>query len=169
MNSHPIEILVCTATPDDLTAMLKIEQSAFPKNRWASRHTLELRMELFPPGNSVAVANGEVVGFCNGFPIGNLTTQKQLDPGDSELFLKYGNNWLLRNVAVSPEFQGMGVGSQLVNNQLEVAKNFNSEFIRFTATPNLDNFYLQLGFNKIREAEDFHGVPQALWEKKLTA
>ncbi len=156
-----------TATQDDLSAMLNVEQSAFPEHRWASKETLKLRMELFPEGNLVAIANKEVVGFSNGFPIEDLRTQEQLDPVDIKLFMQGGNNWLIRNVAVMPKIQGIGIGEKLVLEQVKRAKNNNSQFIRLTATPNLDNFYSRLGFLKIREAEVFHGIRQALWEMQL--
>jgi predicted N-acetyltransferase YhbS len=167
MSNSQCDIIVRFATVADLSDMLEVEQNAFPKGRWASRETLELRLELFSLGCFIAVINAKVVGFCNGFPIGDLLTQVQLDPEDGELFLKDGENWLLRNVAVFPDFQRRGVGGQLVNSQIEAAIKNGSKYIRFTATPNLDNFYSGLGFVKTREAEIFHGVPQALWQKQL--
>ncbi len=168
MKNNRAKVDIRRALNEDLRSMLSVEQHAFPKHRWASFETLQNRLELFPFGNFVAVFNHEIIGFCNGFPIGDLTTQQQLDPGDRELFSKDGRNWLLRNVAVSPEFQGQGIGSELVASQLDTARQNNSNYLRFTATPNLDSFYSRLGFKKIREPEDFHGLPQALWEMKLS-
>ncbi len=155
------------ATQDDLSSMLNVEQCAFPEHRWASEDTLKLRMDLFPNGNLVALAKNEVAGFCNGFPIGDLRTQEQLDPIDIKLFMQSGKNWLIRNVAVLPKLQGIGIGEKLVLAQIECAKTNNAQYIRLTATPDLDNFYSRLGFMKIREAEVFHGIKQALWEMQI--
>ena len=160
-------ILVRQAITEDLPYMVQVEQSAFPKERWASDKSLLTRLELFPSGSFVALKNQSILGFSNGFPIGDRSNQESLDPTDSVLYEPDGEHWLLRNVAVLREAQGKGIGTLLVQRQLQAAREHKAKSIRFTATPNLDGFYSKLGFKKTREPEEFHGVRQAFWEKEL--
>src|SRR5262249_22628155 len=91
------------ADSNDAALLLEIEQSAFAKERWASAAALARRLEFSDAETWIAFKDGTAVGFANGFPIKDLSTQAELDPPDSELYLSGGEIWLLRNVAVRPE------------------------------------------------------------------
>ena len=155
------------ATIDDLPRILQIEQSAFPKERWASSSSLQQRMQLFPAGTWLGSYGGVIAAFSNGFPIDDLATQEELDPTDELLFTPRGTVWLLRNVAVHQAFQRQGLGKLLVQRQVILARKFGAKQFRFTATSNLAGFYASLGFRILREAEQFHGLPQAVWNLEL--
>jgi len=151
----------------DLPTLLIIEQSAFPPGRWASEKSLRERLELPAQATWLAFYENQPVGFANGFPIKDLSTQQELDPDDSSLFSQESKFWLLRNVAVRPEFQGKGIGKQLIQAQLNSAKEYGSKYFRFTASENLTSYYSNLGFRMIRPPEAFHGLPQSVWESEL--
>ena len=164
-----LDIVIRQASPEDLKAIVQVEQSAFPQDRWAPESSLATRMKLFPSGTIVASNSDYILGFSNGFPIGDFTTQDELSPDDAQLFDETGDVWLLRNVAVHTDSQRKGIGRQLIQHQLDLAIGAGARQMRFTATPDLDSFYLKLGFDKLREAQDFHGVPQSVWSMKLAA
>jgi GNAT superfamily N-acetyltransferase len=155
------------ATIDDLPDLLRIEQSAFPKERWASEDSLRRRMTLYPGGSWLALLNGDVAAFSNGFPITDRSTQADLDPADHLLFDSSGPVWLLRNVAVHQAFQRRGLGRLLINRQLELARSYGAKCFRFTATTNLNAYYSALGFSMLKEPVSFHGLPQGVWNLDL--
>lgn len=151
------------ANLDDLDAIVAVEQASFPEGRWASAETFKTRLSLNPQGAFVAELDGEIVGYCVGFSIKDLSTLEKLDPVDTELFLEGSPIYLLRSVGVKSDCQKKGVGSQLVRKQIEAAKEQGAQSFRFTATPNLENFYKSLGFNRVTDYGMFHGVEQAVW------
>lgn len=152
------------ATLKDLSSLLEIERAAFPPERAASETTFATRLALPQAETWMAFLGDQPMGFSSGFPIRDLSTQKDLDPPDEVLSRKDGKVWLLRNVAVFPRFQKHGAGKSLVLQQVDAAREYGARAFRFTATENLSTFYSALGFRMIRQAENFHGVPQAVWE-----
>jgi GNAT superfamily N-acetyltransferase len=163
MNSIQCRLAVLS----DVPAMLELEQSAFPRERWASQSSLEKRLELPDAVTWLAYVDGKPAGFSNGFPIGDFSTQEELDPDDAVLYQRRSSVWLLRNVAVHRSFQRAGVGTRLIESQLASAREYGAKYFRFTATENLTGYYSKLGFQMIRPPEAFHGLPQAVWEKRL--
>lgn len=152
MNKSATQTIERLTTKNDLPDLLLIEQSAFPMERWASETTLARRLEFPDSGNWISFIENLPVGFANGFPIKDLKTQGELDPPDSELYKRGGKVWLLRNIAVKPSYQRMGVGRNLIERQLETAKAYGAHWFRLTATENLTDFFRNLGFTLIRKA-----------------
>lgn len=157
------------ASPNDLPALLELEQSAFPQARWASEESLRRRLEFPDSATWIAYWGALPVGFSNGFPISDRKTQEELDPADDILYTPKGAYWLLRNVAVRPSHQKMGFGKLLIDSQTSSARDYGCKAMRFTATEDLSNFYQSLGFSLIQPAKVFHGVPQAVWEGFVSA
>lgn len=167
MKSQTPEIKERIATLEDISTLLEIEQSAFPRERWASETSLRSRLQLVDSATWLAYVDGIRAGFSNGFPIGDLSTQEDLDPPDSILYSRNSLVWLLRNVAVHSSLQRHGVGKRLIQLQIQAARNYGSKYFRFTATENLTSYYSKQGFRMIQAAEVFHGLPQAVWELRL--
>lgn len=115
----------------------------------------------------LAEAGAEIVAFSNGFPIRDLKTQAELDPGDERLFSRDGKVWLLRNLAVKQSMQGQGLGRELAREQIRLAQAAGVRSVRLTAPPELSGWYTGLGFTMIRSPEAFHGLAQAVWERAL--
>jgi GNAT superfamily N-acetyltransferase len=155
------------ATSDDLQILLEIEQSAFPVSRWATLDSLAERL-AFPAGSTwIAFVAGAPAAFANGFPIKDFRTQAELDPEDRELYLEQSKIWLLRNMAVRPEYQGRLIGKKLFDRQIESAKQFGAEVIRFTTTKSHSDSMRSLGFELISAPSEFHGVTQGVWELRI--
>ena len=155
------------ATVKDLPILLEIERSAFPEKRWATEADLQKRLELENSVTWVAFIGDKAAGFTNGFPISDLKTQDELDPRDEVLHLADGKIWLLRNMAVCPEYQGRIVGKKLFQRQIESASIHRASAIRFTTTKEFSAGISSLGFVLIGEPKEFHGVVQGVWELKL--
>ncbi len=161
------EINARIATLNDVSTLLEIERSAFPRERWASEASLRNRLQLEDSATWLAFVDGQRAGFSNGFPIGDLSTQVDLDSPDSVLYSRKSKFWLLRNVAVHVSLQRRGIGKRLIQLQVQAARDYGSKYFRFTATENLAAYYSDQGFRMIRSAEAFHGLPQAIWELEL--
>ena len=155
------------AKNQDLAALLEIEQSAFEQKRWASEASLRERLELEGAATWIAFVNDKAVGFTNGFPIRDLKTQEELDPEDSFLHQEGSKIWLLRNMAVRPEYQGRIIGKKLFQRQIESAAAYGAEVVRFTTTKEFSSALGAIGFVLISEPKEFHGVVQGVWELKL--
>jgi len=167
VTENPQQISCRPAGYQDLPNLLKIEQSAFPPERWASEASLNQRLELPDSVTLIAFLKTIPVGFANGFPVSDCSTQETLDQDDSILYSKGSNYWLLRNVAVHQSFQSTGVGKFLIQAQLAAARKYGAKYLRFTATENLTSYYQSLGFQMIHPAKYFHGLPQAVFQSEF--
>lgn len=156
------------ATGEDLEAIGRVEQSAFPPARQASVETLRKRIALFPVGCLVAELDGQVFGFITSLLIANtVDSLTAFDQPDATIHDNSGNTFYVRNLAVARDHQRRGVGQALMRAAVSIAKTLGKAQIRLTATEDLDRFYSQLGFKKISQYKTFHGLPQAVWELTL--
>lgn len=111
---------------------IKLKVSAGFRERPVELVEKALQNNLF---DVVAVANGEVIGM------GRLV-------GDGVMY------WYLQEIVVLPEYQGMGIGTAIVNRLLEYIAdhtepgNFTS--VGLTAAEGKEGFYERFGFSKSR-------------------
>ena len=111
---------------------IKLKVSAGFRERPVELVEKALQNNLF---DVVAVANGEVIGM------GRLV-------GDGVMY------WYLQEIVVHPEYQGMGIGTAIVNRLLEYITdhtepgNFTS--VGLTAAEGKEGFYERFGFSKSR-------------------
>jgi predicted N-acetyltransferase YhbS len=152
----------------DIDAICAVENCAFPTERQASRSALQQRLELFPSGVFVLICAGEIVAYSTAFPIGDRTTLEQLNLTDEELCDPNGAIYFLRNLAVKTEHQRKGFGKQLSQAQGKHALSIGKTFIRFTGTKNLEPLYQELGCKKLGNYNNYHGLPQVVWERALS-
>lgn len=154
-------------TINDLEKIYEIELNSFAESRRASIETLETRIKLFPEGCFVSLYNNKLLGFSTALLINNLITLKELDPEDSLLHTDSGEVYYLRSVAVHKKFWKSGFGKKLVEKQLENAKKLKKKSFRFTASKDVEGFYIKLGFKRITDFKEFHGRKQAIWNKDI--
>ena len=115
------EILIRHVLPQDLDECFTVETSGFPPEEAASRETIRLRMETFPEGFLVAEVDGRVVGILNS------AATNQNDISDEELKQLIGHdpagkNMVVFALAVLPEYQKQGIGSQLISLFMDEAR-----------------------------------------------
>lgn len=163
-NKQPI---IRNAKKQDLEAILAVEKSAFAPERQASIETFQNRLQLFPQGFFVLIYNRKIVGLTTGLITEEINNIKDLKYSDEKLFKRQGNSYELRSLAVMKSYQGKGFGTLLAKRQVENAKNLKKKFFFFTATSDVEPFYLKLGFKKVGNYEYFHNSYQALWKIEL--
>lgn len=74
----------------------------------------------------------------------------------------------IRQMAISPEFQGKGIGSKLVDSAEDFAKQMGKSRLHLNGRKPAVGFYLKKGFRKIREEEFLElGIPHYALEKNL--
>lgn len=71
-------------------------------------------------------------------------------------------HWYLNGLAVSPQFQGQGIGSKLLQPVLELADRKREICYLFTSTEGAVRFYQRQGFKVRRELQVFKDAP-TLW------
>lgn len=77
---------------------------------------------------------------------------------------------IIRMLVVSPSHRGEGIGRMLTEMCLERARRDHSPIIALHTSPIMSvalPMYLRMGFKKIRDAPDIHGVPYAVYTKPL--
>ena len=155
------------ATLEDLDSILDVEKSAFPPNRQASPDTIRKRLQLFPQGCLVAEQNGKLVGFETSLLTKDIFSITELDQPDENIHDPSGIVYYLRSLAIKQEFQRRGIGKALTEETLKLARKLKKQIFRFTAARDVEQFYAKLGFQRVSEYQDFHGLPQAIWELRL--
>lgn len=159
--------LIRAASLEDLDLILNVERSAFPPDRQASLDTLRKRLKLFPQGCLVAEQNGELVGFETSLITRDISSIMELDKPDEAIHDPAGIVYYLRSLAIKQDFQRRGIGKALMEKAIKLAGELNKQVFRFTAAQDVEDFYTKLGFERISEYKNFHGLPQAIWELKL--
>ncbi|AUJ31555.1 MAG: GNAT family N-acetyltransferase [Liquorilactobacillus nagelii] len=112
----------------------------------------------------VAEDQGKIAGFAWGYPNEkeNLINQILVNnfpkvglPADTELFEDdeaFDNEWYLDSIAVSPNYQGQGIGTALLKKLPSLAKNHEKKQIGLNvdwANPQAEKLYRRLGFKKV--------------------
>jgi len=156
-----------TASLKDLSSILNVEKSAFPPSRQASPDTLQKRLQLFPQGCLVAEQDEKIIGFETSLLTLDVRSITELDQLDEMIHNPSGTVYYLRSLATKQEFQRQGIGKALTEEAIKVARKFKKKIFRLTASQDVEQFYIKLGFQRITEYQDFHGLPQAIWELKL--
>lgn len=67
---------------------------------------------------------------------------------------------VVRSVFVDPDFQGMGVGSQLMKSIQSLAMDAGFNLLRVPSSVTAEGFYASLGFKKIRD--EFHQTERTI-------
>ena len=150
------EILIRHVLPQDLDECFTVETSGFPPEEAASRETIRLRIETFPEGFLVAEVDGRVVGILNS------AATNQNDISDEELKQLIGHdpagkNMVVFALAVLPEYQKQGIGSQLMSLFMEEARERGKENVLLLCKTHLIVYYERMGFAHAGPSRSTHG------------
>lgn len=131
--------------PDDLTACHTVEANSFPPSEAAWTTSLRTRIETYPEGFLVAEHNGRVVGQVN-----SGSTHKD-DISDEEFKQLIGHdpdgeNIVIFSLSVLPEYRSKGIGSRLMNNFIEQARDMGKSKILLLCKEDLIRYYARWGF-----------------------
>ncbi|HRI61796.1 MAG TPA: GNAT family N-acetyltransferase [Saprospiraceae bacterium] len=118
-----------------------------------------LGLEFTPEQLVAEYADIHLAAFDNA---GNLTGYLCLTPLDDHAMK-------MRQVAVAPDWQGRGVGRQLVTASEELAKRLGFRRMTMHARDTAVPFYLRLGYATVGDRFEEVTIPHFKMEKKLTA
>lgn len=140
----------------DLEACVHVESSCFAPSEAASKESIEQRIDIYPDGFLVAVQNGNVIGMIN-----SGATHK--DDITDEAFKKMighdrdGKNIVVFSLAVSPDYQGLGVSRKLMDQFIEIARGLDKKKILLLCKDYHITYYERLGFSHGGPSESGHG------------
>lgn len=125
----------------DLDALVRVDNASFPWLWWNSRREFELYLDM--PGVNVylAYAGGEPVGYAS--------------------FTEYDNWAHLDRIAVTPPWQGRGLGAAQLSHILRLMKGLGAEYIALStqlSNTQSHKLYERFGFTRTNENMDFFGL-----------
>ena len=141
------------ANKDDfLDKVMEVERSAWPPELQASKPKFESRFNIFPEGFFVVRLEGKIKGVTTSQitaydRFSNRTWDETTDNGMIEkTHNPHGNALYVVSVGVDINSQGMGVGSKLVQSQIELAKAWGLKYLFLGARiPDYDVYCKQNG------------------------
>jgi len=132
---------VCTS---DLDACARIETICF-HGHGASRERIGLRIQHYREGFQVAVLQKKVVGFINcGCILGDDISDEKLK--ELEGHNPCGKTRVVFSLAVDPQFQGLGIGSLLMERFITDSREIGIFSILLICREKLIPFYQHFGF-----------------------
>lgn len=119
-----------------LDEVMRVEREAWPAEWQATRDKFEARLEVFPEGFFLASINGKLVGVSTS-EIVQFNPQQPPETWDEITDNGYirkthnsqGNALYVVSLGVSKDFQGQGIGRQLMNEQKELTKKLKLKFL----------------------------------------
>src|SRR3989338_9304438 len=137
---------------NDLDAIMRVENEAWPIEARAPKEKFEERLKVFPNGFFIAVLNDEIVGVTTSQIIKynpknppNSWTEITGDGHISESHNPNGKAVYVVSLGVSPkgrpEGKGIGVGTALLERQKQLTKELGKEYLVLSArVPSYDSF-----------------------------
>jgi ribosomal-protein-alanine N-acetyltransferase len=99
-------VFIRQATPDDLSAIRKLEQQAETAAHWAEREYAALFAADAPPRIALVAVDENSTGSIHGFVIARCALEE----------------WEIENVVVAPDRRRSGTASQLIRELLHIAR-----------------------------------------------
>ena len=132
MDKKRIKVVRRQATLDDVDAIYKLDQEVWTEFP-GTREMFASRIETFPEGNFVAEVDGKIVGYlCLELVDLDLNQKSPFtwaeisDHGTIKKSHSYKGNYMYGiSMSISPDFQGKGIGTQLVLSSWSVGVNYN--------------------------------------------
>jgi predicted GNAT family N-acyltransferase len=98
----------------------------------------------------------QLVAVCGDRIIGSARLRKESE-----------NLGIISFVAVLPEFRNQGVGTKLVENLIETAKQENLQIVKLKSRITAINFYKKFGFTEQGQQFEYLNIPHIFMEIKL--
>ncbi|MBN1966304.1 MAG: GNAT family N-acetyltransferase [Anaerolineae bacterium] len=150
------DVLIRQVEAADLDACLRVEHASFPPAEAATRGSIATRIERFPQGFLVAVADGQVAGLVNSGAADNpdLADEafKALDGHSAD-----GAALVIFSVAVLPELRRRGIAARLLEAFIARARQAGRRRVLLLCKPELVAYYARFGFVDAGLSASRHG------------
>jgi len=154
--------LIRHASERDIKVISDIEERCFPSKEAASLETFEARYKVFAECFFVLERDGVVVGQINGC----INDKPELPDAlyqNARLHCADGKYQTVFGLAVSPDWQGNGFASLLLEHFIQVSKHKDHTGMVLTCKEHLIFFYQKHGFQNMGLSDSTHGG--ARWYK----
>jgi ribosomal protein S18 acetylase RimI-like enzyme len=155
------DFIIRSVSKYDLEACVHVESSCFAPSEAASKESIEQRIEIYPDGFLVAVQNENVVGMINS----GATHKDDITDEEFKKMIGHdrdGQNIVVFSLAVSPDYQGLGVSRKLMDQFIETARAWRRKkfcfYARITTLPIMKNWVLPMAAHPSRAMAGLIGM-----------
>lgn len=160
------EMIIRTATMDDLQDITEIEAACFPAAEAADRKSFERRLTHFADHFWVLMDEDVMVGFVNGM----VTDEKDLRDemyDDASLHNPKGAWQMIFGVDTLPAYRRQGCAEKVLKHVIESARKEGRKGLVLTCKDHMVHYYSKFGFVKEGVSDSTHGG--VLWyQMRLT-
>lgn len=145
-----------TAVPEDLPAIIQIEQECFPEAEAASPASLTARVAGYPGHFWVLLDGGTMVGFVNGLVTDEPDLRDEMYE-DAALHDEHGAWQMIFGVDTIPAYRRQGCAGQLLRHVIAEAKAQGRRGVVLTCKEALVHYYAKFGFVDEGISQSTHG------------
>ena len=149
-------MLVRKATVDDLDVVAHIEAICFPPAEAAPREAFKERLDHYAGQFLIAFDETTPIGFIDGFASDDEILTDEMF-ADASLHNPNGAWQMIFGLNTMPEYRNRGVGGQLIEAFIELAREENRKGVILTCKEEKIPYYAKFGFVNEGESESDHG------------
>lgn len=168
-STHPVVgnytgffIMITQMTPPDLDQVNTLADYIYP-NLWEPNEAFSVKLNLFPQGCFVAKNDDKIVGYIFSHP---WISTEIVSLGQIICLPNNPDCYYLHDCAVDPNHRNKGIGKQLVDKTLEIAKGYGN--VKLVSVLNSEEFWKKYGFIGVKEVQYTESVKGLVMEKNYT-
>ena len=151
-----------TATMNDLNAITAVEAECFPAAEAASREEFSKRLTYYNDHFWLMFDEDKLIAFVDGFVTDEETLTDEMFH-DASLHNPNGAWQMIFGLNTMPAYRNRGVGGQLIEAFIELAKQENRKGVILTCKEEKIHYYAKFGFVNEGESVSDHGG--AKWDQ----
>ena len=144
------------ATTDDLDIVTNIESTCFPPAEAAPREAFKERLAHYADYFLIIFDGDTPIGFIDGFVTDDEILTDEMF-ADASLHNPHGACQMIFGLNTMPAYRNRGVGGQLIEAFIELAKEENRKGVILTCKEEKIHYYAKFGFVNEGESESDHG------------
>lgn len=125
----------------------------------------EKSFSIFNPGYSIALIDQEKVGTGEGLPIRNKLPITEMNRVEEaiDLYEPNGDYFYIHGIEVLPEYRKMGIGRELLEYNLNLAKKMNCRQVCGIGIYENIDFWIKQGFETEGQWQQYKEVGKFIW------
>lgn len=150
-----MDIVIRKATTADLDLVTYIEATCFPPAEAAPRGAFAERLKYYAGQFLIAFDGDTPIGFIDGFVTDDEILADEMF-GDASLHNPNGAWQMIFGLNTLPEYRNRGVGGQLIEAFIELAREENRKGVILTCKEEKIHYYAKFGFVNEGESTSDH-------------